>query len=93
MDESDKNPPVVPLEYGRPMMRAPGHTRDLVIGIIISIALALGVGFLTFGLMIASPNMNRNMEMSATFTAVGTSLLSLVAGLVATVLWLRFVRR
>lgn len=88
-DEASKQ--AMPLEYARPMPRA-GGGRDLVIGIFVSIALAVGVGCLTFGLMLSDAHTVTD-QMAATFTAFGAALLALVAGLVATVLWLRFVRR
>lgn len=85
--------PVMPLDYGTPVTRPPAHIRDLVVGIIISIVMAVGVGLLTFGWMIASPSMTSRREMAATFTALGACLLTLAVCLVGTIAWLRFARR
>ena len=85
--------PVMPLDYGTPPLRPPGRTRDLVVGIVVSVVMALGVGFLTFGWMISSPNMSGRREMAATFTAVGACLLTLAVCLVGTIAWMRFARR
>ncbi|HYO08470.1 MAG TPA: hypothetical protein VER17_05820 [Tepidisphaeraceae bacterium] len=74
--------PVMPLDYGSPAERqVAAPVRDLIVGIGISLALGLGTGCLTFGLMLAF----NIQEIPATFVAIGGTLLMLSLGLIGTI--------
>ena len=63
--------------------------RDLLIGLGITLAMAIGVGCLTFGLMLGN---SRSETDAATFTAIGASLLTLAICLLLLIAYLRFLR-
>ena len=76
---------VEPLDYAPPMRR-PGRTRDLWLGIVISLFMSVGVGCLSFGLLIA---VGRIRDDEAGIAAVGAALIVAALCLTGLVFFLR----
>lgn len=86
MDETTKTTlPVETLEYGRPE-RSAGRTRDLVLGLLVSLFLSVGVGCVTFGLIIV---MGRIRDEQAAIGAVGAALITAAFCLIGLMIFLR----
>ena len=82
-------PPPVALDYGRPPERSACQWRDLVLGIVISAAGAIGAGCFTYGVL----RINQVRDDEAAVTAVGLAFLTLAACLVILMFYLRLQRR
>ena len=77
-------PPLVALEYQPPQPRAP-RRGDMVWGIIISVLIANGVGWMLFGMLMVA----RMRDDEAGPIAVGAAFIVLGAGIAGSLAWTR----
>jgi hypothetical protein len=77
-------PPLVALEYQPPQPRAP-RRGDMIWGILISLLIAKGVGWMLFGMMMVA----RMRDDEAGPIAVGAAFIVLGAGIAGSLVWTR----
>jgi len=84
-DDSTLQPPPVALEYQPSQAQAP-RRRDMVWGVVISILIANGVGWVIFGMLMM---LARVRDDEAGPVAVGAAFIVLGVGLAASLAWTR----
>jgi hypothetical protein len=85
---SDRPLPVETLDY-EPPQRRPSRLRELLLGLAISLLMAIGVGCLAFGILTSHGEMRDDQ---ATVTSAGLTLITLAICLVGLIFFLRRLR-